>query len=136
MDDLTSDIIPGTPTPVRLDIDINSRPNTGSASGDSLWRLGVYGATRPDGKGPQIGLQRQVLTRDQSSRYLNGGDTLSFDGVDLSFDLSEIGCNTEYQYLCVEFAKGLRAQPDFKFETASGSDVVVKCKDEECRKGL
>ena len=134
--DVTGKIVPGTPTPIRLDVDVESRPTAGSATGDNLWRVGIFGSTRPDGKGKQIGLQRQILTRDQSGLDLTAGRTLSFDGLDSQFDLSQIGCETEFQYLCVEFAKGLRAEPDFKFQTASGGNVTIKCKDAECRKGL
>ncbi|XP_033625444.1 uncharacterized protein LOC117288629 isoform X2 [Asterias rubens] len=129
-------VLPGVQTPIRLDVDVDSRPNTGSASGDALWRVGIFGATKPDGKGPRIGMERQILSRDLSSRDLFGGETLSFDGIDTNFDLSQIGCESEYQYLCVEFAKGLRAQPDFRFETGAGEETIVKCKDEDCRKGV
>ncbi|XP_038058584.1 uncharacterized protein LOC119729863 [Patiria miniata] len=136
MDEPTGKIIPGTPTPIRLNVDVDSRPTAGSATGDNLWRVGVFGSKRPDGKGEQVGLRRQILTRDQSGKDLTAGNPLVFDGLDTDFDLSLIGCDSEVQYLCVEFAKGLRAEPDFKFQTASGSDVIVKCKDEECRKGV
>ncbi|XP_022088423.1 uncharacterized protein LOC110978061 isoform X2 [Acanthaster planci] len=136
MEEPTSKVTPGTPTPIRLNVGVESRPSAGSASGDGLWRVGIFGSTRPDGKGKQIGLTQQILTRDQSSRDLTAGQPLDFVGVDTEFDLSAIGCESEFQYLCVEFAKGRRAQPDFKFQTAGGDDVIVKCKDEECRKGV
>ena len=132
---LSDTVATGQPSPIRLSLDIESRESAGSASGDTLWRVGIYGSTRPNGKGKQIGLKRQILSRDQSGRDLTAGDTLSFKAIDTDFDLIAIGCESEFQYLCVEFAKGLRARPDFKFQTTNGGDVITRCKDQECRKG-
>ncbi|XP_038058441.1 collagen alpha-2(V) chain-like isoform X2 [Patiria miniata] len=136
MEVLSDKVVSGRPSPIRLSVDVEPRPSAGSATGDSMWRVGIFGSTRPDGKGRQIGLRRQILNRPQSSRDLTAGQTLSFPEIDTEFDLSAIGCESEFQYLCVEYAKGLRAQPDFKFETARGGEVVTKCKDQECRKGV
>ncbi|XP_022088425.1 uncharacterized protein LOC110978062 isoform X2 [Acanthaster planci] len=133
---LSDKVVSGQASPIRLSVDVEPRASAGSASGDSLWRVGVFGSTRPDGKGKQIGLRRQILNREQSSRDLTAGETLSFPEIDTEFDLSAIGCDSEFQYLCVEYAKGLRARPDFKFENARGGEVVTRCKDQECRKGV
>ncbi len=136
MDVMTDKIVSGRPAPVRFDIDVEPRPSAGSASGESLWRVGVYGAKRPDGKGPRIGQKRQILPQDTSGRDLTAGQTLTFSDVDTDFDLTSVGCESEYQYLCIEYAKGLRAQPGFKFKAADGTDEVRKCKKQPCRKGV
>lgn len=135
MNVLSETVKSGQASPIRLGINVDSRATAGSVNGDTLWRVGMYGSTRPDGKGKQIGVKRQILSRDQSSRDLTAGDTLSFESVDTEFDLSALGCESEFQYLCVEFAKGLRARPDFKFQTADGGETITRCKDQECRKG-
>ncbi|XP_038058585.1 collagen alpha-2(I) chain-like [Patiria miniata] len=136
MEVLTDEVVSGRPTPVRFDVNVEPRPNTGSVSGENLWRIGAFGSTRPDGRGPRIGPQRQILSRDLSSKDLTSGQTLRFDDINSEFDLSSIGCETEYQYLCLEYAKGLRAEPDFKFQAADGGEVVTKCKEQDCRKGV
>ncbi|XP_022088426.1 collagen alpha-1(II) chain-like [Acanthaster planci] len=133
---LTDKVQAGRPTPVRFDVDVEPRPSAGSISGENLWRVGLFGSTRPDGRGPRIGPQRQILTRDLSSRDLTASQTLQLDDINAEFDLTSIGCETEYQYLCLEFAKGLRAEPDFKFQAANGGEVITKCKDQDCRKGV
>ena len=135
MEVMSDKVVSDRPTRVRFNIDVEPRPNAGSASGDSLWRVGVFGATRPDGKGPRIGTKRQILSRDLSGRDLTAGQTLNFDAVDTEFDLTSVGCESEYQYLCIEYAKGLRAQPDFKFKTSDNKEIVTRCKSQECRKG-
>ncbi|XP_072174385.1 uncharacterized protein [Diadema setosum] len=139
-DDLDWDMTNGPvradePDDVTFNVDLSTLPESGPASGDGLWRIGVFGAQNPQGEGPRLGYKRQILNRRQSSTPADGGGTpLELKNLETEFDLSQIGCDSEYKYLCLEFSKGLRANPDFEFEIEGGGDVIISCKEQPCRR--
>lgn len=123
------------PDDVRFNVDVSTLPESGGADGDGLWRIGVFGAQNPQGTGPRLDYKRQILTRGQSSTPAEGeGMPLELNALETEFDLSQIGCDSEYRWLCLEFAKGLRASPDFEFEINGGGDVIISCKEQPCRR--
>ncbi|XP_072173532.1 uncharacterized protein [Diadema setosum] len=123
------------PDDVRFNVDVDTLPESGAADGDGLWRIGVFGAQNPQGTGPRLDYKRQILTRGQSSTPAEGeGAPLELQNLETEFDLSQLGCDSEYRYLCLEFAKGLRASPDFEFEINGGGDVIISCKEQPCRR--
>nr|XP_054751416.1 collagen alpha-1(I) chain-like [Lytechinus pictus] len=140
-DDLDWDMIPvgpvraDEPDDIILNVDLSTLPDSGSADGDGLWRIGVFGAQNVDGNGPRLGYLRQVLDRSEASTpAAGGGEPLQLTNLATEFDLSQIGCDSDYRFLCLEFSKGMRANPDFEFEVQGGGDVIIKCKEQPCRR--
>ncbi|XP_063953209.1 uncharacterized protein LOC129257173 isoform X2 [Lytechinus pictus] len=123
------------PDDMLLNVDLSTLPESGSADGDGLWRIGVFGSPSPDGAGPRLGYVRQILDRAESSIPAEGeGTPLELNNLEAEFDLSQIGCDSEYRFLCLEFSKGMMASPDFKFEVQGGGDEIVSCKEQPCRR--
>ncbi|XP_030828654.1 uncharacterized protein LOC575485 isoform X1 [Strongylocentrotus purpuratus] len=123
------------PDDMLLNVDLSTLPESGPADGDGLWRIGVFGSPSPDGEGPRLGYVRQILDRAESSTPADGeGAPLELNNLEAEFDLSQIGCDSEYRFLCLEFSKGLRAAPDFKFEVQGGGDQIISCKEQPCRR--
>ena len=123
------------PDDVMFNVDLDTLPESGPADGDGLWRIGVFGSQSPQGTGPRMGYMRQILNRGQSSTPAEGGGApLELKNLEAEFDLSQIGCDSDYKYLCLEFSKGMRASPDFRFEIQGGNDVIMNCKEQPCRR--
>lgn len=123
------------PDDMLLNVDLSTLPESGPADGDGLWRIGVFGSPSPEGEGPRLGYVRQILDRAESSTPADGeGAPLELNNLEAEFDLSQIGCDSEYRFLCLEFSKGLRAAPDFKFEVQGGGDQIISCKEQPCRR--
>ena len=126
----------GRPDPLTINMEVDSFPGTGSVDGNALWRVGMYGSPNPQGSGPKkLDYTRQILTQDQAAESLRAGETMEIPFMETEFDLTKIGCEEEFQYLCLEFTKGQRAQPDFMFEIQDGGEEIVRCKKQPCRKG-
>lgn len=124
-----------SPDDVLFNVDLSTLPDSGSADGDGLWRIGVFGAQNVDGAGPRLGYLRQILDRNEASTPAAGaGEPLQLKNLATEFDLSQIGCDSEYTFLCLEFSKGMRANPDFEFEVQGGGDVIISCKEQPCRR--
>lgn len=97
-------------------------------SGTDLWRLGIYGSPNEDGSGPRLGHQSQLLNSSQAAMPLNASPSIDLHfAVPLEFDVGQLGC-TDYEYLCLEFAKGDNASPDFNFRSGSGKAVFTGCR--------
>ncbi len=133
--EIQGEVKSGQADSLAFNMDVDSLVNSGSVEGDTLWRVGLYGSTNPRGSGKKLNLQRQILSQDQSGRSLRAGETMEVPFIESKFDLTEVGCEEEYQYLCLEFTKGERARPDFMFEVQQGGDEIVRCKKQPCRKG-
>lgn len=100
--------------------------------GDGLWQLGVFAANSPDGDGPRRHEVTQTLDPFNEALPLEDGGPLEFGKLDVDFPIDDIGCD-EFRWLCVEFKKGEGPAPDFKFETESGEDSIISCKEQPCR---
>lgn len=126
-------IVPGAPDDVTFDIDVSTLYTSAGADGNNLWRVGFF--TSPDAVGStKANYDPQILTRSQSSTDLEPGEALRLDNVNTQVDLTGLGCEEDMKYVCLEFAKGRRATPDFKFEVSGGGNVLIKCEEQECEK--
>ncbi|XP_063953952.1 uncharacterized protein LOC129255585 isoform X1 [Lytechinus pictus] len=123
------------PIPLTIDADVLFEPDSPDVNGDGLWQLGVFAAKNPEGSGPRKDEVTQVLDPLDQSVPLDEGGPLPLDDVDFPFPINEVGCS-DYNYLCVEFKKGEAPSPDFKFETQSGEDSIISCKEQPCRGAL
>ncbi|XP_041458867.1 uncharacterized protein LOC121410685 isoform X2 [Lytechinus variegatus] len=123
------------PLPLTIDADVLFEPDSPDVNGDGLWQLGVFAAKNPEGSGPRKDEVTQVLDPLDQSVPLDEGGPLPLDDVDFPFPINEVGCS-DYNYLCVEFKKGEAPSPDFKFETQSGEDSIISCKEQPCRGAL
>ena len=131
----TGTVTTNKPDDLRFTVDVSTLIESGTASGDGLWRIGVFGAQNPQGTGPRLDYKRQILTRSESSTTAEGGGLpLELRNLETEFDLTQLGCDSSYRYLCLEFAKGLRASPDFEFEINGGGDVIISCEEQPCRR--
>ena len=118
-----------------LDVRVDSLPGGAQVTGSRLWRVGTFGSKNGDGTGDRLGYRGQILDRQTASTSLTPGSFLEMDNIPTSFDFSRLGCGLEYQFFCVEFAKGYKAEPDFSLKVESGrGNSLIKCKEVECKK--
>lgn len=125
--EVTGDEIPT----ITIDADIIPADDSGSVDGQNLWKMGVFGSQNPDGSGPKVGEQEQILGPDQLDESLISGQPLSLDNITTEFDTSLVGC-ADFKYMCVEFSKGENPSADFEFETTEG-DSIVRCQKVPCQ---
>lgn len=100
-----------------------------------MWQLGVFAAKNPEGTGPRKDELTQILDPLDESTPLDEGGPLNLDDVEFPFPINEVGCG-EYNFLCVEFKKGVAPSPEFKFETQGEGDTIISCKEQPCRGAL
>lgn len=130
----TPDLVIGKRSPLVIDAIVTFDDTGTIISGENLWKLNVFGSENVNGLGDRIGMDRQILmSRDASSTLLTEFP-LTFDAINTRFDFSTIGCN-QYQYLCLEFEQGDDPDPPFVFQTKSGRDSIITCKDADCISG-
>lgn len=122
------------PDAATMNIDIFSQAGSSTVRGQRLWRIGVFGAKNEAGIGERLGYKRQVLTKDIASTRMTPGYSMNFDQVSTKFDFTQLGCDSEYQYFCIEFAKGFQAEPDFAVSYDQGGDAIIDCKPYECQR--
>ena len=132
-----SNVIPGQQTPFSLQASISMAADTRDLSGEGLWRLGLFGSQNPDGSGQRHDYIHQTLNQDQSNSMITSGENLDLTDISTQFDAGTIGC-TDFQYICVEFAKGENAEPDISFKVAnhrsdSGGEEMISCKPAPCK---
>ncbi|XP_072166826.1 uncharacterized protein [Diadema setosum] len=120
------------PSPLTIDAEINFEPDGADIEGENLWQMGLFASKNPDGSGPRKDEQTQVLDEFNQATPLEGPGPLQLDGIKTNFPINQLGCE-DYGYLCMEFKRGQRPQPEFKFETTSGEDSIISCKKQECR---
>ncbi len=118
-----------------LDVRVDSLPGGAQVTGSRLWRVGTFGSKNGDGTGDRLDYRGQILDRRSASTSLTPGSYLQMNNLPTTFDFSKLGCELEYQFFCVEFAKGYKAAPNFnlKFQNSRGNSLV-KCKKVECKK--
>ena len=100
--------------------------------GNNLWRMGIFGSRYRDGHGPRMGYQKQILNATEASMPLLARKVINLMFlISVQFDVSTVGCN-HYKYLCLEFAKGDNASPDFPFRSSNGKAVFIGCRTAPC----
>ncbi|XP_072024307.1 uncharacterized protein [Amphiura filiformis] len=98
--------------------------------GTGLWKLSMYGSKNNDGTGEQFDRIDQLLSRSQQDMPLVNGEALDFVHMKGELEISAIGCDKAFRYLCLDFAKGDRPTPDFSFMSLqSDGSKVTACYD-------
>lgn len=111
------------------DVTLNSR----NLDGSGLWTMGLFGSTNGRGLGNRLGHQQQILNLYNQGRTVMPPRPITFRNIDTRFNIEQLGCNSEYQYLCLELSKGANPNPEFSFRTIDGDDSLMSCKQRECR---
>lgn len=122
------------PNTAVMDIDVFSEEGASRVTGDRLWRVGVFGSKSPVGAGQRLGYKRQIFDRETAGTDMTPGYSMNFQEVTTSFDFSQLGCDSEWRYFCIEFAKGFQADPDFDVSYINGGTAIVDCKPYECQR--
>ncbi len=104
--------------------------------GTGLWKLSMYESNTNGSFGEHGNRIAQVLPTSEQSKPLIQGRPLKFVNLRGQFDISAIGCDREYRYLCVDFTKGERPVPDFKFTSLQADETKItacvdRCPDKE-----
>lgn len=120
---------------IGINIQVDSASTSASASGNRLWRAALFRSSSPNGVGPRVNTKIQILNKFHSSRSLTGGRRMRIDGVQTEYDMDEFTCETDYQYLCLEFTKSRRPKPKFMMTIEGGGKSIIKCKLQECERG-
>ena len=132
--------VPGTPLQegsstnrMMMDVTGITTPNSGSATGDGLWDMSVWGSTREDCEGPRMGEQKGIntLSRYQQNKDVKAGEDLRLNTVDMNFDMTGLTCD-DVRYICVELMKGQRPSPDFEMKAVPDNSVLKQSMRHEC----
>ena len=131
-----TNVVPGEQTPFCIQASVSMADGTRELSGDGLWRLGLFGSRSPDGIGERHDFIHQTLNDDKASQMIESGKNLDLADINTQFDAGALGC-TDFKYVCVEFAKGDNAEPDFSFTVANkrseyAEEKIVSCKPAPC----
>ena len=119
-----------------LNVRVNSLDGGAQVSGNRLWRVGIFGSKNEDGTGARLGYRGQILDRQTASVSLTPGSYLEMTDIPTRFDFTKLGCELDFQFFCVEFGKGYRAEPDFNLRVENRRvSSLIECKEVECKKG-
>lgn len=128
--------MPGQRTPVRLDVTTKLRSDTRDINGTRLWRLGLYGSTSESGLGTKFDEVYQLLTDDLVGLAIENKKPLKFGTLTTEFEFGTIGCVDDVNYVCLEFEKNDKPDPDYVIliEDKEGNDVksLINCKKKLC----
>ena len=114
---------------VRVQLIVMPEATTEYIRGAGLWRVGLFVANDRDGSGVRHNYIRQMLNEIEAGKELTASAPLRFD-LNTDFDMRRVGCG-KTRYLCLEFAKGDRPQPDFNLLLAN--DFYVECQLKTCK---
>ena len=120
---------------VDFDVTVSTTEDSRNVNGLGLWRVGVFASTQADGSGRREAENTQILDAYNQGQALTPPTPLNFDVNGIRFNMNPLGCES-YRYLCVEFTRGVRADPDFAFQTIDGGDNLVSCKEVQCQSKL
>ena len=111
-----------------LQMDITGVTGEGSTivSGSNLWRVGMFGSSKPDGRGRRRGYQTQVLGQPQMDQTLETDSDLAFTNTQVNFDMTGLQCK-DVKYLCTELQKNPDAMPDYTFEAVPNERILTSC---------
>ena len=132
-------VIAGQANPLFINAIAHFTSTSRSVSGTGLWRLGIYGSRRADGKGERFNYVNQTLKAVDSDMPLMPGEErdIKFAEAMAYFDIAAIGCNG-FNYACMELTKGEDANPDFTFsvlDDPDDDDILTLCEMATCRAG-
>ena len=123
----------GVSTPLTISADVSATPDSPSVAGTGLWKMNLFGSRNMDGSGDRVAERTQILDGSNQAKPLADGSTpIEFTDIGTNFPMEELGCG-EANYLCLEFTKGDRPNPEYSYSTVSGADSIINCKEEDCR---
>ncbi|XP_072021184.1 uncharacterized protein [Amphiura filiformis] len=126
-----TDLNYGRPSNVTLRIHIVPHDSTDVIEGIGLWRIGLFFSAEVDGQGKRHKYHRQVLPTEYADWPLGPRSILEFRDFNTPIDVTGLGCET-WPYVCLEFAKGDNAMPDFDLPLPGGLDAAVACRTFPC----
>ncbi|XP_071943072.1 uncharacterized protein [Antedon mediterranea] len=98
-----------------VNLDIAS--NSGTVSGDNLWKLTFFPNSESDGSGAYLLSSSLVVSFTGNSEVISGVTT-GLDNIDGMLDLTGVLCE-DAQYLCLVVSKGDNPETDFTIEDTS-----------------
>ncbi|XP_072040242.1 IgGFc-binding protein-like [Amphiura filiformis] len=123
-----SGIKEGVPDPFTVNATVGFSDTTPQVEGTDLWKLSMYGSSNSDGSGNQFQRNEQILSQSQQGQSYLGGTNLTFVNAEGELDVTALGCDKEFRYLCFDFTKGIRPSIDFtftSFQQASPTKITV-----------
>ena len=122
----------GETASLAIETEISVTEDSRDVDGLRLWNLALFASTADDGTGRRVAVQSQILDAYNQAQALTPPAPLQFNLASVRYDMNPLGC-TAYGYLCLEYSKQSGSDPDFKFETTTGGDSLISCKEVQCR---
>ncbi|XP_071941984.1 uncharacterized protein [Antedon mediterranea] len=114
-----------------LDIFITADKRSNDIDGISLWRVAMFGSRNPDGSGRRMDISDQILPVIHQSASFSKTVPLQFTGIRGQEDMRGMYC-TDIRFLCIEFGKHRKPNPDFNFYAGPDSDTLSSCQEIPC----
>ena len=96
----------------------------------------MYGSVNNDGSGYKYELNEQILSGAHQAKSLIGAANIIFNGAQGSLDMTEIGCEKNYRFLCFDFMKGDNPSVDFTFTSFQEDPSKITLCSDRCPKDL
>ena len=128
---------PGVAANFTINTTIVFQESSDNVHGTGLWNESMYGSRNDDGSGEQYQLNEQILSITQQNTDLTG-TRLDFIGSEAQLDITELGCDKDFQYLCFSFMKGANPSVAFDLNTFQGDGSRITVCNDRCpsRPGL
>ena len=117
------DILEGTQQTITFDITLFSDPEAGSVTGTDLLDLTMFFSLYEDGSGPRRE-ETAVAITDSGFTGIIAGIPADILGVTASLDLRDGPTCSQFDYLCVEVARGSSPSIDFRFIGSTSSSLI------------
>ena len=101
------------------------------AAGENLWRVSAFGSNSPDGIGPKLNSQSQVLNREQQDLTLELLKPMDLGPLNFNFDMTGLSCR-QVKYICLTFNKLEEASTVFSLEPVPDENVLTQCEPTKC----
>ncbi|XP_072019390.1 uncharacterized protein [Amphiura filiformis] len=123
-------LLPSFRDPVTVNANVKFSDSSSVFQGSGLWKLSMYGSKNNDGTGEQFQRYDQLLSTTQQAQTVTPGEDMNFNQANGDIDMTAIGCNMEYRYLCFDFTESDNSNPTFTF-TSSQDDTskITFCSD-------
>lgn len=114
---------------IRFDFEaVTDKVLSTNVPGSSLWELGVFFNKQPDGSGPRLREESNILDPYHEDIDLLDDANLEFDNLDFQGDLTGLLCS-DVPFLCFELKKNDAASLDYEFGTNPEQNPFVECLD-------
>ncbi|XP_041471679.1 uncharacterized protein LOC121421111 isoform X1 [Lytechinus variegatus] len=90
---------------VNVSIKFHDATDTTGVSGEDLWKLSAWASANPDGNGPRIGFEEDILDLKQKDQSLKRRERIEFTNLDFSFSDPMAKC-VDMKYICVRIERG------------------------------